>query len=109
MQPRTMMQTWALKSSFVLLNKCLNGHASLKTISQKEERALQKSWVTNGFKKSINVRDKLYKKMIKQKDATLKNQYQMFYKRYRRKIVDLLKITKKVYYKKYFLENKNKF
>ena len=43
--------------------------------------------------------------MIKQKDAILKNQKQMLYKRYRNKIVDLLKITKEVYYKKYFQEN----
>ena len=30
----------------------------------------------------------------------------MLYKRYRNKIVDLLKITKEAYYKKYFQENK---
>ena len=44
--------------------------------------------------------------MIKQKDAILKNQKQMLYKRYRNKIADLLKITKEAYYKKYFQENK---
>ena len=44
--------------------------------------------------------------MIKQKDAILKNQKQMLYKRYRNKIVDLLKITKEAYYKNYFQENR---
>ena len=44
--------------------------------------------------------------MIKQKDAILKNQKQMLYKRHRNKIVDLLKITKEAYYKKYFQENR---
>ena len=44
--------------------------------------------------------------MIKQKDAILKNQKQMLYKRYRNKIVDLLKITKEAYYKDYFQENR---
>ena len=63
---------------------------------------LQKPWITNGIKTSIKVRDKLYKQMIKQKDAILKNQKQMLYKRYRNKIVDLLKITKEAYYKNYF-------
>ena len=43
--------------------------------------------------------------MIKQKDAILKNQKQMLYKSYRNKVVDLLKITKEAYYKKYFQEN----
>ena len=44
--------------------------------------------------------------MIKKKDAILKNQKQMLYKWYHNKIVDLLKITKKAYYKKYFQENR---
>ena len=44
--------------------------------------------------------------MIKQKDAILKNQKQMLYKRYRNKIVDLLKITKEAYYKNYFQESR---
>ena len=44
--------------------------------------------------------------MIKQKEALLKNQKQMLFKRYRNKIVDLLKITKEAYYKNYFQENR---
>ena len=44
--------------------------------------------------------------MIKQKDAILKKQKQMLYKRYRNKIVDLLKIAMEAYYKKYFQENR---
>ena len=43
--------------------------------------------------------------MIKQKDAILKNQKQMLYKRYHYKIADLLKITKEAY-KNYFQENR---
>ena len=61
---------------------------------------LQKPWITNGIKTSIKIRDKLYKQIIKQKDAILKSQKQMFYKRYSNKVVDLLKITKEAYYKK---------
>ena len=69
------------------------------------------SWVwmgplTNGIKTSIKVRDKLYKQMSKQKDAILKNQKQMLYKRNCNKIVDLLKITKEAYYKDHFQENR---
>ena len=44
--------------------------------------------------------------MIKQKEALLKNKKQMLFKRYRKKIVDLLKITKEAYYKNYIQENK---
>ena len=89
-----------------LFSKCLDKHAPLKTVSKIGERVLQKPWITNGIKTSIKVRDKLYKQMIKQKDAILKNQKQMLYKRYRNKIVDLLKITKEAYYKNYFQENR---
>ena len=46
--------------------------------------------------------------MIKQKDVILKNQKQMLYKRYRNKIVDLLKITKEAYYKNHFQKKQEK-
>ena len=65
-----------------LFSKCLDKHTSLKTVSKIRERVLQKPSITNGIKTSIKVRDKLYKQMIKQKDAILKNQKQMLYKRY---------------------------
>ena len=65
---------------------------------------LQKPWITNRIKTSI--RGKLYKQMIKQKEVILKNQKQMLFKRYRNKIVDLLKITKEAYYKNYIQENR---
>ena len=103
--PKTTMQTWVLRSS-CLFNKCLDKNAPLKTVSKIGEKVLQKPWITNGIKTSIKVRDKLYKQMIKQKDAILKNQKQMLYKRYRNKIVDLLKITKEAYYKNCFQENR---
>ena len=44
--------------------------------------------------------------MIKQKDAILKNQKQILYKRYCNKIVNILKITKEAYYKKYFQKDR---
>ena len=65
-----------------LFSKCLDKHAPLKTVSKIGERVLQKPSITNGIKTSIKVRDKLYKQTIKQKDAILKNQKQMLYKRY---------------------------
>ena len=67
---------------------------------------LQKPWITNGIKTSIKVRDKLHIQVIKQKDAMLKNQKQMLYKRYRNRIVDVFKITKEANYKKCFQEKR---
>ena len=91
---------------FGLFNKCLDKHAPLKTVPKKGEMVLQKPWITNWIKTSIKVSDKLYKEMIKQKDAILKNQKQMLYKRYCNKIVNILKITKEAYYKKYFQKDR---
>ena len=70
------------------LQRCysLDKHAPLKAVYKKGERVLQKPWVTNGVKTSIKIWDKLYKQIIKQKDAIFKNQKQILYKRYCNKI-----------------------
>ena len=79
----------------------------VKRISKKGKMELQmESWITNGIKTSIKIRDKVHKQMIKQKDAILKNQKQMLCKRYRSKVIDLLQITKEAYYKRYSQENR---
>ena len=40
--------------------------------TRKEEKIKSKSWVTKGIKKSISIRDKLYKEMIKEKSVLTK-------------------------------------
>ena len=37
-----------------------------------EEKDKLKSWVTKGIKKSMSVRDKIYKQMMKKKDQLIK-------------------------------------
>ena len=51
-------------------------------------------------------RDKLYKEAIKEKDSQKKIQKHETYKEYRKKIVDLLKVSKQTHYKKYFEDNR---
>ena len=46
-------------------------------------------WVTNGIKKSISVRNKLCKEMIKAKNEQLKKRKHEICKTYRNNIVDL--------------------
>ena len=84
-----------------LTDKMLDKHAPVKCI-RKEQKLALKPWVTNGIKKSISVRDKLYKEMIKAKNDQIKKRKHEIYKTYRNKIVDLLRVSRKCHYQKYF-------
>ena len=50
----------------------LNKHGSIKKLTKIEEKDKLKPWVTKGTKKSMSVRDKIYKQMIKEKDQLIK-------------------------------------
>ena len=50
----------------------LDKHAPRKKCIRKEQKLALKPWVTNGIKKSISVREKLYKEMIKAKNDHIK-------------------------------------
>ena len=89
-----------------LIDKMLDKHAPVKKCIRKEQKLALKPWVTNGIKKSISVRDKLYKEMIKAKNDQIKKRKHEIYKTYRNKIVDLLRVSRKCHYQKYFEENK---
>ena len=89
-----------------LIDKMLDKHAPVKKCIRKEQKLALKPWVTNGIKKLISVRDKLYKEMIKAKNDQIKKRKHEIYKTYRNKIVDLLRVSRKCHYQKYFEENK---
>ena len=60
----------------------------------------------NKNKKSILVRGKIYKQMIKEKNQLIKTEKHKKILKYRNKITDLLKTSKQAHYHKYFEENK---
>ena len=55
-----------------LFNTILEKHAPGKQFAKKEEKNKLKPWVTKRIKKSMQVRDKIYKQMIKEKDRLIK-------------------------------------
>ena len=57
-----------------LFNTTLDKHAPIKELTKKEEKDKLKPWVTKGIKKSMSVRDKIYKQMIKEKDQLIKTE-----------------------------------
>ena len=61
--------------------------------------------MTQGIKKSINQRNKFYRKFIQANDSIVKQHYQRTYKFYRNRIVTLIRNSKANYYKEYFQIN----
>ena len=59
-----------------LFNATLDKHAPIKEFTKKEEKDKLKPWVTKGIKKSMSVRDKIYKQVVKEKDQLMKTEKQ---------------------------------
>ena len=59
-----------------------------------------------GTKHSMKIRDKLYKQFIKSKNSQTREIKQAAFKKYRNKIIDLLRRSRQSYYQKYFSDNK---
>ena len=57
-----------------LIDKMLDKPAPVMKCISKEQKLALKPWVTNGIKKSISVRDKLYKEMIKAKNDQIRKE-----------------------------------
>ena len=67
---------------FQLFNKTLDRRAPIKKSTKKEEKIKSKPWITKSIKKSISIRDKLYKEMIKEKNVLTKVLKHEFFKKY---------------------------
>ena len=74
-----------------------------KYLSRKEFRWRMKPWITSGIKKSIQLKNKYYKKYVKSKS----NYWFKLYKFYLNSIKRLTFASKRNYYKKYFEQNIN--
>ena len=85
------------------LVKVIDKHIPFKYLSRKEFRWKLKPWITNGIKKSIKLKNKYYKKYIKNKS----NYWFKLYKFYLNSIKRLTFASKRNYYKKYFEQNIN--
>ena len=89
---------FGFRTFFHLFNKTLDKHAPLKQGIRKDKKIKQKPCVTKGIETSIKRTDKLYKEAFKEKDSQKKIQQHETYRKYRNKIVDLLKVSKQTHY-----------
>ena len=82
-------------------------HVPLKQLTRKQTNLLQKPWITKGILTSMDIRDKLSRDYYNTKPSDLKDFLRNRYKFYRNRIISLTRLSKKLHYSRYFLENTN--
>ena len=85
----------------------IDKYMPLRKLSKGEIKLRNKPWITKGIRVSIKQRDKIHKKMVKSKSDSKKLEYNLQYKILRNTIVNLIRISKKNHFQKYFQNNKN--
>ena len=60
------------------LEKLINKHAPMKTISIKKQKQHKKPWITNGILKSISIKNKLYGTFMKTGNHSDHSQYKLY-------------------------------
>ena len=76
-------------------------HVPIIKYPKKEAKLIAKPWITNRIKKMMKVRDRLLKKMKRNKSETNRQ----FYKKFRNHVATELKKSKLEYYHNYFAKN----
>ena len=92
----------AIEKFFSETNKVLDKYAPLKKKPKKELKLEATPWITKGIAKSIQRKDKLYKKIIKEKNTERRINLEKSYKILKQKIFNIIRSSKKLYYKGYF-------
>ena len=80
----------------------------LKKLPNKEIKTLKKSWITTGILKSIDKKNKIYRKYTRTKNAAEKEELFELFKTYRNFPNKITKLSKANYYSEFFEENKKK-
>ena len=90
--------------SFHLLEGCVNRHAPIQKLNQKEQKRNQKPWITNETLKRIKHRNNLFaQRKNNPSDENIKRTYVLF----RNAINRDIKAAKKSYWATYFDQSKN--
>ena len=69
---------------------------------------MKKPWITKGILKSIEKKNRIYRKCIRTKNATKKEELHNLFKSYRNSLNKLARLSKANHYKTFFEDNKNK-
>ena len=88
-------------------NTLLQKHAPIKKLSKKDKKAMKKPWITKGILKSIEKKNRIYRKCIRTKNATKKEELYNLFKSYRNSLNKITRLSKANHYKIFFEDNKN--
>ena len=69
---------------------------------------MKKPWITKEILKSIDQKNRIYKKCIRTKNATKKEELHNLFKSYRNSLNKITRLSKVNHYKLFFEDNKNK-
>ena len=94
----------SFKTFLHFINRISDKHVPIKTVKKRE--IISKPWITRGIKTSMKKKDKFYKQMIKAKNRQQKLIKLESYKKYRNKIIELIRQSKQTYYQHHFEQNK---
>lgn len=76
-----------------------------KKLTKRQRKRENKPWITKGIKKSLNERDKMFRKFLKEKNHVLRNDLFLKYRRYRNRLVSIMRGSKKQFFVGFFNEN----
>ena len=88
------------------INMLLDKYMPMKKVSQKEFKRKFKPWISDDILHKIKYKNKIFKKYIKCKVADRKRDLNTEYKQLKNEITTLTKLSKKLYYEKYFSNNR---
>ena len=96
----------SFKLFFYIFETLLDTYAPLKKLSNSELKLHSKPWITHGIMRSIKIKDKIYKKLLKSKNSQQKEWLYSEFKRYRNRINILIRNSKAKYYQNFFQDHK---
>ena len=100
-----------LNASFNLcldqIDTLIDRHLPLRKMTKREIKTNSKPWITPGICNSIKRRDALYRKYLRAKNPTNKNELKEKYKKLRNTILSLCKASKITHYTEFFNNNSN--
>jgi len=98
---------YSLEALLGKVNELLDKHAPFRKLTKQDLKFKSKPWITSGLKNSIKRKNVLFKKYIKCKDSTKKNDFHNNFKQHRNLLETLLKQSKSFYFDQYFRDNTN--
>ena len=87
-----------------VLSNLIDKHIPNIKMSKRQVKCRSKPWISSGIRKSLKIKNKLYKKFIKSKSVY----YHTKFKLYRNKLNHLIRISKINYYNNYFINSISK-